>query len=93
MSTIIFGDKGGAEHWNLGEGYEMGVKLIHTVKGQQKVEIIKTMPPPKENAQSHFVHSIQKNRTPMASAKHGVFVQKILNGLYESAETGREVRM
>ncbi|MDP7252396.1 MAG: Gfo/Idh/MocA family oxidoreductase [Planctomycetota bacterium] len=93
MSTIIFGDKGGAEHGNLGEGYEMGVKLIHTVKGQQKVEIFKTMPPPKENAQSHFVHCIQKNRTPMASAKHGVFVQKILNGLYESAETGREARM
>jgi predicted dehydrogenase len=93
MTTMIFGDKGGAEHCNLGEGYDMGVKLMHDVNGQQKVEVFKTMPSPNENAQSHFVHCIQKNRAPMASAKHGVFVQKILNGLYESAETGHEVRM
>ena len=93
MATILYGDKGGAEHGNMGEGYDMGVKLMRNEDGKQVVEYVKTMPAPKENAQSHFINCIRKNRQPMAPAKHGVFVQKILNGLYESAETGNEVRV
>jgi len=93
MATTLYGDKGGAEHSNMGDGYDWGVKLFRTEKGSQKAETVKTFPAPKENAQSHFIDCILKGRQPMATARHGVLVMKILDGLYESAGTGREVRL
>jgi predicted dehydrogenase len=93
MYTILYGDKAGVEHSNMGDGYDWGIKVFRTEKGTQRAEAIKTFPAPKENAQSHFIHCIQKGCQPMATARHGVLVMKILDGLYESARTGQEVRL
>jgi predicted dehydrogenase len=91
MYTILYGEKAGAEHSNMGDGYDWGVKVFRMEGTNQVVETTKTFPSPKENAQSHFVHCILKGRQPMATAHHGVLVMKILDSLYESARTGREV--
>ncbi|MBI2192763.1 MAG: Gfo/Idh/MocA family oxidoreductase [Planctomycetes bacterium] len=93
MVTVLYGDRGGVEHSNMGEGYDWGVKLFRSEGGRHLVEQVKSFPAPKENAQSHFIHCIQKGRQPMATARHGVYVMKILDALYESARTGREVRL
>ena len=47
----------------------------------------------KESAQQHFVDCILEGRQPGPSAEHGVVVMRILDAIYESARTGREVRI
>ena len=39
-----------------------------------------------------FVDSIIEKREPLATGEHGLKVMKILEGIYKSATTGREVR-
>ena len=39
-----------------------------------------------------FVNSILERRKPLATGDQGLKVMKILEGIYRSAETGREVR-
>ena len=39
-----------------------------------------------------FVDSILENREPLATGEQGLKVMKILEGIYRSAESGREVR-
>jgi predicted dehydrogenase len=58
-----------------------GVPVTMTLEVQQ----------PKETAQHHFVTCLQEGRKPGPAAEHGVIVMKILDAIYESARTGREV--
>jgi predicted dehydrogenase len=44
------------------------------------------------SAYSEFIGSILEKRPPMATGEEGLKVMKILDGIYKSAETGREVR-
>jgi len=60
---------------------ESGVPAAATLEVQQ----------PKETAQDHFVECILEGKQPLPSAEHGVIVMKILDAIYESARTGREV--
>ncbi|MFH1569551.1 MAG: Gfo/Idh/MocA family oxidoreductase, partial [Gemmatimonadota bacterium] len=39
-----------------------------------------------------FVNSILEKRAPLATGDQGLKVMKILEGIYKSAATGREVR-
>ncbi|MFH1567691.1 MAG: Gfo/Idh/MocA family oxidoreductase [Gemmatimonadota bacterium] len=41
----------------------------------------------------NFVEHVLYNAPTMAPAEHGLMVQKMLDGIYESAEKGREVRI
>jgi predicted dehydrogenase len=43
------------------------------------------------NEIAHFVECVKENKTPLATAAHGVKVQKILCGIYESARLGKAV--
>ena len=48
-------------------------------------------PQVQRTCQDEFVSCILDGKAPSASAEHGVVVQKILDAIYKSAETGREV--
>lgn len=39
----------------------------------------------------NFVDHVLHNKPTLAPAEHGLMVQKMLDGLYESAEKGKEV--
>jgi predicted dehydrogenase len=39
-----------------------------------------------------FINSILQKRAPLATGEQGLKVMKILDGIYKSAKTGREVR-
>ncbi|MGB4156695.1 MAG: Gfo/Idh/MocA family oxidoreductase [Caldicoprobacterales bacterium] len=39
----------------------------------------------------HFLDCIKTGQEPMASANDGVIIQKILNGIYDSAKEGKEI--
>ena len=91
MYTVLWGDRGGAEQRNVGEGYEPGLKLYRERFGVTEDVTPKRFPSAPEGPQAHFVHCIQNDTEPMASGRHGLQIQKILNGLYESARVGHSV--
>lgn len=41
----------------------------------------------------HFIDCITQKKTPISSAEQGVQLMQMLDGIYESARTGREVRI
>ena len=41
----------------------------------------------------NFVDHVLYNQPTLAPAEHGLMVQKMLDGLYASAEKGREVKI
>jgi predicted dehydrogenase len=44
-----------------------------------------------ENEIRHFLDCVKEGRQPIAPVEDGVRIQKILNGIYDSARLGREV--
>ncbi len=46
-----------------------------------------------DNEINHFIDCIQEGKQPIATAEDGYFVQKMLNGIYDSAKLGREVEL
>lgn len=48
-------------------------------------------PPPATSVQADFVDAIRTGRDPACSANHGLTTMMILDALYESSRTGREV--
>lgn len=42
---------------------------------------------------AHFVHCVITGETPLASAEDGLVVQRMLNGIYDSALQGKEVQL
>ena len=41
----------------------------------------------------HFIDCIKLGQQPIATLEDGMAVQKILNGIYDSARLGREVKL
>ncbi|HIG17494.1 MAG TPA: hypothetical protein EYQ31_09515 [Candidatus Handelsmanbacteria bacterium] len=41
----------------------------------------------------HFLACVQTGRTPLMGAEEGVRLMQMLDGIYKSAATGREVRI
>ena len=41
----------------------------------------------------HFLDCVKTGATPISNADEGVEIQKILNGIYDSARLGREVEL
>lgn len=46
-----------------------------------------------ENEVRHFLDCVKTGATPISNADEGVAIQKILNGIYESARLGKEVEV
>jgi predicted dehydrogenase len=93
MWTQLFGTRGGALIRNLEEGYQFEARLYKDVAGALVEARPKTGVRHRETAQSHFVRCIRDGKTPMAPGEHGLTVMRVLDAIYESARTGREVRL
>ena len=85
QSVEVFGSEGGAE-W--GEG----VSIFHELAGVSSNARLNI---PSGDAwageMQHFVDSILNNTTPDPDATQGVWMMKMLEGLYRSAEAGHEI--
>lgn len=46
---------------------------------------------PFDNEIAHFLECVRENKQPICPAEDGLYVQKILNGIYDSAKQGKEV--
>ncbi|HEY3319030.1 MAG TPA: Gfo/Idh/MocA family oxidoreductase [Planctomycetota bacterium] len=83
----IFGEKGGATFDPFQLFYDdCGMMLNATPGYTPKVEIF-------PYKMRHFVDVCLYDRKCEAPAEHGLMVQKMLDGIYASAETGKEVKI
>ena len=92
MVTELYGTRGGLVQRNEKGGYQFEAEL-YTEEGESY--FTKRLDRRRESApQSYheFVDSIIEKRAPLATGEHGLKVMKILEGIYKSAATGREVR-
>jgi predicted dehydrogenase len=83
----LLGEKGGA-NWDRGEifkdqdGYMMNLKPGYLSDYDMF-----------DKKMRHFVEVCRDGRTSEATPEHGVMVQKMLDGIYASAEAGKEVEI
>jgi predicted dehydrogenase len=91
MCTHLMGTQGGAIIRNIDEGYHMEVRLLKDVGGALVEATPMTHLPGMESAQAHFVRCIQSGRETLAPGEQGLAVMRVLDAIYESASTGREV--
>lgn len=92
MSTTLYGTKGGLVQRNLKGGYEFEAELYVEQNGAHYTQHLDIPADAKANSYREFASSILENRQPSATAAQGIKVQKVLEGIYESARTGKEVR-
>lgn len=92
QSVQLYGIDGGAVFRNWDEGYEFEARLF---RGNDEAVWIEE---PQyhgaiETPQQHFCRAILDGRETMAPGEQGLTLMRILDALYESARTGREVRL
>lgn len=86
LNSQIFGDKAGAKVEPL------------TIYGEEEKHLVDKEPTVGnesnfDNEIRHFLDCVKEGKEPLAPARDGVMVQKMLNGIYESAATGKEVKL
>ena len=80
-------------HQNINDGYEFEAELFAPGDDDTLVRTkIDANTEKDTSAMYEFVDAIVNNRPHPASAEDGLKVMQILDGLYESAETGEMVR-
>ncbi len=85
-NTFIAGDKAGAQ---------LDPLMVYGEEGQHlsdpKLPFIKNDPYLTEI--NHFLDCINNGKKPESTLESGLAVQKMLNGIYDSAKQGREVNL
>jgi predicted dehydrogenase len=93
MVTQLLGSKGGIIQRNLNEGYEFEACVFTEQSGTlwssryQESTVAGSAP------YHEFVDSVLDDRQPLATGRHGLDVQLILDAVYKSAAIGREIRI
>lgn len=93
MVTQLYGTKGGILQRNVGEDYEFEARAYSEQAGTLWESRIQQTLTPVKSAYSEFIDSILDDRPCPAPAEHGLAVQILLDAIYRSAATGREVRI
>lgn len=91
METRLYGDRGGLVH-RAGDEYAHEAEIYTDEGGDMFTKRLDYRTDPTPSSYHEFVDSIIERRKPMATGEQGLKVMKILEGIYRSAETGREVR-
>ncbi len=92
MLTTLYGTKGSIVQRNIKGGYEFIAELNTEENGNFFTKKLTRRAAPSPSAYHEFVDSILAKRAPEATGAEGLKVMKILEGIYKSAATGREVR-
>jgi predicted dehydrogenase len=93
MSTTLMGKDGGLHQYNLKGGYEFHVECYQEKAGCHYD--LHLHPPVAEckNPYYSFVDAIVKDEPFLVTPEQGVTVMKLLDALYESAATGKPVKV
>jgi len=89
MDVYLYGSEGGARLYPA--------KLFHSDPLRNDYDVIENPKAPVALAHecrfTNFINSILGSEKPLVTPEQALAVQKILDGIYESARTGREVRL
>ncbi len=91
METKLYGTKAGIVQRNKNEGYEFEALVYSEKEGMHTTQTVDIPAAANSSTYKEFIDAITEDREPTATAEHGVKLQKILEGLYRSAEEGREI--
>ena len=91
MVTTLCGTKGGLVQKNTGGGYNFVAEVYTEEDGHLFTKRLDWSQIKAPSSYHEFVNSIIEKRSPMATGDHGVKVMRILDGIYRSAETGKEI--
>ncbi len=89
--TEILGTRGGLVQRNLNEGYDYEAFLYTREAGSLLETRVRRRLEPTPDAYTDFIDALREGREPLAPGRHGLQVQRILDAVYRSAETGGEV--
>ncbi len=92
MVTTLCGTRGGLVQRNVGGWYDFTAEIYTEEGGNLFTKKLDQSLAPSPSSYSEFISSIVEKRQPSASGEHGLKVMRILDGIYKSAATGREVR-
>ena len=90
MHTGIYGVQGAAILRNRGEGYDFEALALQDVAGHLTALEPRVFPP-SSTAIDHFVSCILEDRAPEPSASQGLFLMRLIEAIYRSAEREREI--
>ena len=93
MQTRILGTKGGVSQHNVDGTYHVVGEGVSNIDGAEVHINIDRVSSEGDTISVHddFVCAIREDRQPLASGENGLIVARILDGLYRSAEEGREI--
>lgn len=92
METMLLGTRGGLVHRNTGGTYNFYAEVHTEENGCLFTKRLDQVVSPVPSAYHEFINSIIEKRKPCASGEEGIKTTKILDGIYRSARTGREIR-
>jgi len=90
MITSLYGTKGGLIQKNSDGAYAFSAEIFTEEGGNLFTKKLDRTIGNVPSAYAEFVDSIIKKRAPSATGAQGIKVMKILEGIYKSAETGKE---
>jgi predicted dehydrogenase len=94
MFTSITGTKGTIVHRNDEEGkYNFVGEFFHELGGHRLAGTVALARSDIRSSFGEMVRAVVNNTRPLADAEDGIRVQQVLEGLYRSAQLGREVRV
>ena len=92
IATTLCGDKGGLSYRHKSGGGWAAELYTEEGKGDLYTKRFDGRSGPTLSSFDDFVDSIIEKRPPLATGDHGLKVMKIVEGIYRSARTGKEVR-
>lgn len=93
VSTRLLGTRAGLLHHNIGDVYDSFAELYLEKDGCQYDMKLHPPLPEAKTSMYHFVDAILNDRPHMAGPEEGLMVMRILDAVYESAGTGKPVRV
>jgi predicted dehydrogenase len=91
--TSLYGTRGGlVERTDVRGGYGEVAEIYTEEGGNLYTKRLDRALTPAPSAYREFIDSIVEQRQPIATGEQGAKVMRILDALYKSAETGKEVR-
>ena len=91
MLLHVYGDEGGATR-RVHDYQDISIELHKRHHGNLVTTRVDRFTASSTTVQQDFVNAIREDRAPACSGEHGLLAMKIIDGIYESSRTGREVR-
>lgn len=88
----IYGTEGGAVRRT--ENYQDApIRIYRREHGNLVDTELRTLPPQMPSVQQDFVEAVREGRDPLCSGEHGLMMMRIIDAVYASSRSGKEVRV